>query len=215
MIIEVFYLTHSPQAVAVFSRCIDAYNQWVLQTMEVCTRLGFESFSGPDFCVPEFFLRSRYEHIQKVTGFKLTGDDSLLAEPDHIPYSLRLDHPAGDVVFRELTRLAEDALSGLGIDRGLYGKPGAVGYQRAICMMLNIDRQVARNAFFAFSQVWAVKNENGIISLICSIPVNANHDARHGGLIYEMPVLPEGWEDISAQQVIHIFNYHNSIVKKG
>lgn len=210
MMIETFYQAKSPTMVAEFARCVDAYNVWQAQTQAVCERLGFVNFSGPDFCVPDYFFRSRYEHIQKVTGFKLAGDDSLLAEPDLIPYALRNDNPAGEAVSRELTQLAEDALKALGVDCELYGEPDAVGYQRAICMMLGIDRRVTSGAVVGFSQVWAISDEGGEFSLVCSIPVNT----REGTMTYELPNMPEGWVDISAQQVIHLFNYHNSIVNK-
>lgn len=210
MMIETFYRTRSPEMVAEFARCVEAYNVWRAQTQAVCERLGFVNFSGPDFCVPDYFFRSRYEHIQKVTGFKLAGDDSLLAEPDHIPYALRHDNPAGEAISRELMQLAENALTALGVDCALYGEPGAVGYQRAICMMLGINRRVTAGAVVGFSQIWAISDEKGEFSLVCSIPVNASE----GTMTYELPDMPEGWEDISAQQVIHLFNYHNSIVTK-
>lgn len=210
MMIETFYQTKSPEMVAEFARCVETYNEWRAQTLAVCERLGFINFSGPDFCVPDYFFRSRYEHIQKVTGFKLAGDDSLLAEPDYIPYALRHDNPVGEAISRELMQLAESALSALGVDSELYGEPGAMGYQRAICMMLGINRRVTAGAVVGFSQIWAISDDKGDFSLVCSIPVNAREDT----MTYELPDMPEGWEDISAQQVVHLFNYHNSIVIK-
>ncbi|MEY1579920.1 hypothetical protein AB7Z98_13760 [Providencia manganoxydans] len=210
MMIDAFYQTRLPEVVAEFARCVDTYNVWHSQTLSVCERLGFVNFSGPDFYVPDYFFRSRYEHIQKVTGFKLVDDDSLLAEPEHIPYALRNDNPVGEAISRELMQLAESALSTLGVDIKLYGEPGAVGYQRAICMMLGIDYRVTAGAVVGFSQVWAISDEKGNFSLVCSVPVNT----RDGTMTYELPNMPEGWVDITAQQVIHLFNYHNSIVNK-
>ncbi|ELR5204458.1 hypothetical protein AB7W75_12470 [Providencia huaxiensis] len=133
-----------------------------------------------------------------------------MAETDHIPYALRHDNPAGEAVSRELMQLAVNALTALGVDCALYGEPGAMGYQRAICMMLGINQRVTAGAVIGFSQIWAISDEQGNFSLVCSIPVNAREDT----MTYELPDMPEGWEDISAQQVIHLFNNHNSIVMK-
>uniref|UniRef100_UPI002B1DE031 hypothetical protein n=1 Tax=Pseudomonas marginalis TaxID=298 RepID=UPI002B1DE031 len=62
MMIDTFYQTRLPEAVSEFARCVDTYNVWRSQTSSVCERLGFVNFSGPDFCVPDYFFRSRYEH---------------------------------------------------------------------------------------------------------------------------------------------------------
>ena len=205
MIIETFYITEDLEAINTYAKAVDTYNQWYSRIMTICEKVGFEKFSGADFCVPDYFHRSRFEYIQKVGGFVQVKDKTLLTEVQYILYSLRLDHPLGEEIYREMLTVSQDALADLELTPHEYGTPNYAGYQKAVGLLLGIYTRITTGGVMAFTQVWAVTNSNETLSLICSIPVKSAGVPK----IYHECRPPGIWRDISAQEVIKLFNSHN------
>ncbi|WP_387489235.1 hypothetical protein [Photorhabdus sp. RM96S] len=210
MIIDVFYRTQNPEAITKYKQAVQLYNDWFTTTFTLCKQDGFERFVGSDFCVPQYFLRSSAEHIQKVGGFRQLRDSTLVTPPHYIPFVIRTDHVHGNEVYRQLAGISAEAIAGLGISGDEYGTPRFNGFEKATCMNLGIYQEVLINGVLGVSQIWAIENERESLSLICSLPVRG----RGPYPVYEKPDIPVYWKPLNSLQVIEQFNIHNVRLKK-
>lgn len=205
MVIEVYFSTRDSTALHTFLMVIKAQQEWRQRIINICNQHGFESFLGPDFCSPEFFLQERFSQKLRGRGFNPVNDKSVYVNSDYEVFTLRRDYPAGAEIFRQMDDISRTSLESINLRQEVYGKPINVGYQRAACLLLGIERTFNKGDITAFSQLWYVLDSDNSPLLVSSIPVFL--DDEDG--MYHVPSIPEAWESISSQEVISLFNNHN------
>lgn len=190
----------------VFSKVVRAHQSWRDQILSLCKEKGFESFLGPDFCAPDLYLKARTSEKLRFSIFNQVFDKSIYAGHDYDVYSLRRDYPPGADFYRQVSDISDSHLCGIGLTHEEYGRPTRVGYQHAICLLLGIEHVHNTGDITAFSQIWRVLDKHGTPALIVSVPAPLASNTT----TYALPIMPQIWTDVSAQQVIEIFNFHNS-----
>lgn len=211
MIIESYYMTEDVKALRIFEHIVNVHSEWRKNVLSICSDYGFESFSGPDFCTPDFYHMERFSHALRSRLFTQVEDKSVYAAPDHDIYTLRRDYPAASDIYRKIDLVCQRKLEAIGLTQNEYGRPRHVGYQHAICMLLQIDHVHNKGDVTAFSQIWRVLDEKGKPVLVASIPSILNHETN----AYTVHSLASEWNEILPQKVITAFNLHNSIVHEG
>lgn len=208
MMIETFYITNDPEAMAVYVEVLEARQSWFTKISQVCIDNGFISFSGSDFFVPDYLLKPRHEQLFRGRGFAPVIDNLILPESDFQPYTFRRDYPIGNDIYLQLEDISHQSLLSIDISPTDYGKPLIQsGYIKAACMKLGINHVINNGSITAFSQIWAVICPSQQMNLICSIPVEGK--GVNGSNSYDLPPMAEYWQDINAQKVIEVFNFHN------
>ncbi|MDE1497117.1 hypothetical protein KKJ25_19830 [Xenorhabdus bovienii] len=205
MVIEVFFKTRNKNALHTFSLVVKAHEEWRKSLLNICSQHGFESFSGPDFCTPDFFLQERFSQKLRGRGFNPVNDKSVYAQSDYGLFTLRRDYPAGAEIFRQIDDISRGKLASINLTQEAYGRPAHVGYQHAACLLLGIDYIYNMGDITAFSQIWHIIDSNGFPLLISSVPVAMNEYDK----LYRIPAMPPIWQDISSHEVVSLFNIHN------
>lgn len=209
MLIESYFITTDVSAMQVFSKVVRAHQAWREEILSLCEEKGFASFLGPDFCAPDFFLKARTSQKVRFSSFNQVLDKHVYAGHDYEVYSLRRDYPPGADFYRQASDISLKHLSSVGLTPDSYGRPRHVGYQHAICLLLDIEHVHNTGDITAFSQIWRVLDRKNTPSLIVSVPAAIDPITT----IYRVPDMPGIWSDISAQEVIDIFNHHNGKIK--
>lgn len=205
MIIDVFFTTQDKDALHTFGLVIQAHQEWRENMLSVCAQHGFESFCGPDFCIPEFFLQDRFAIKSRGRGFNPVNDKSVYAFPDYELYTLRRDYPVGAEIYRQIDEICRDALGAINLTQEKYGRPLHVGYQQAICSLLGISHTYNFSDITAFSQVWRVVGADDNSLLISSVPAALDSSNNQ----YHIPYVPSIWTPVSSHDVIYAFNVNN------
>lgn len=209
MVIEVYYTTRDKDALDTFSLVIKAHQEWRKSMLNICAQHGFESFGGPDFCTPDFFLQERFSQKLRGRGFNPVNDKSVYIKSDYEVFTLRRDYPAGAEIYRQMDDLSRTILASVDLRQEVYGRPKHVGYQHAACILLDIDHTFNLGDITAFSQVWRVIDSNGTALLVAAIPAALNEEDK----MYCVPAVPDVWEKISSHEVVSLFNTHNAQLK--
>lgn len=206
MIIEPYFITRDVFALNIFARVIRGHQVWRSELLSLCSERGFESFIGPDFSVPDYYLKERFSQSSRFRSFTQVLDKSVYADNNFDVYTLRRDYPPGADFHREAEEISRNSLTQLGVSVEDYGRPVHVGYQQVICMLLGIDHTYNTGDISAFTQIWRVIDKDQNPALITSIPVSIDKETR----LYTAPVVPDIWTEISAIDVIEVFNAHNT-----
>ncbi|MCC8368297.1 hypothetical protein J8V57_19030 [Xenorhabdus sp. PB61.4] len=151
-------------ALHTFSFVVKAHQEWRKSLLNICAQYGFESFRGPDFCTPDFFLQERFSQKPHGRSFHPVTDKSVYAGPDYELYTLRRDYPAGAEIYRQMDDISRNRLESINLNQEVYGRPLHVGYQHAACFLLNISHIFNKDDITAFSQIWRVIDDEGATS---------------------------------------------------
>jgi hypothetical protein len=210
MVIELFFKTREISALHTFALVVKTHEKWRKDLLSICAQYGFSEFLGPDFSTPDLFLQDRFSTKVRGRGFNPVSDKSVYLSPNYEPFTLRRDYPVSASIFRQIDDISRSALASLNLTQEAYGRPEHVGYQHAACLLLGISHPYKKGDVTAFSQVWHVVDEDGLPQLIASVPAPINESDMQ----YQIPTIPDVWQEISAHEVVSTFNFHNAQVNK-
>ncbi len=210
MVIELFFKTRDKNALHTFALVVKTHEKWRKELLNICKQYGFTDFLGPDFCTPDLFLQDRYSTKVRGRGFNPVNDKSVYLSSDYEPFTLRRDYPVSAAIFRQIDDMSRGALASLNLTQEAYGRPDHVGYQHAVCLLLEISHPYRKGDVTAFSQVWHLVDEQGQPLLVASIPV----PMRDADMQYQIPYIPDIWQKFSSHEVVSAFNYHNAKVNQ-
>lgn len=204
MIIDTFHITNDHRSIDVFKNIINAQCQWHDAIMKVCESVGFDSFIGQDFCVPDYFVQTGNSNpISRKGFFRIANDSMMEANKSHL-YTLRRDN-TNNTLYSQLESMSAKYLEGVGLTAEQYGNPARLGYQKAVLLKLDIPHTFDNGKVQGISQLWLLNNIKDNECLICSVPSLFSEDTKQ----YQLPSLPSQWRSVDPLTVISMFNEHN------